>query len=77
MIAGSSGAVSEGLHPDSFSVDGLQIILPVGPEHTVYHSPATNTVMKITHAGSFGWSTRGEAERATPLEYLDRLARQN
>ena len=31
----------------------------------------------MTHPGSFGWSSAGEGLKATPLEYLDRLAWQN
>ena len=61
---------------ESFSTEGLRYIRP-GAEHTVYHDPSENRVIKLTHAGSFGWSVRAEGERAAPLEYLDRLKWQN
>ena len=70
-------ALSEGLSFATFSVEGLQLIPPPGAEHTAYHCRLTNTVIKITHDGSFGWSAESEGKRATPLEYLDRLAWQN
>jgi hypothetical protein len=57
-------------------VDGLERIKP-GAEHDVYYDRQADRVIKLTHPGSFGWSTVREGFRATPLEYLDRLSWQN
>jgi hypothetical protein len=69
-------AVQAGLQAESFATEALEPIRP-GAEHSVFYDRQADTVIKLTHPGSFGWSTAGEGLKATPLEYLERLAWQN
>jgi hypothetical protein len=69
-------ATQSGLQVETFSTEGLEPIRG-GAEHSVFYDRQADIVIKLTHAGSFGWSTKGEGIRATPLEYLDRLEWQN
>ena len=69
-------AIDKGVRPESFPLNALEPIRP-GAEHSVYYDRVAAKVVKITHPGSFGWSTADEGLKATPLEYLDRLAWQN
>lgn len=48
-----------------------------GAEHVVYHDFQRGLAIKATHVNSFGHSVRFEGARATPVEYLDRLAYHN
>ena len=45
-----------------------------GAEHRVYHNQEHKVAIKATHANQFGHSTYGPGVRATPVEYLERLA---
>lgn len=48
-----------------------------GAEHRVYYDAVRGLAIKSTHPNRFGYSARAEAEWATPVEYLKRLAWQN
>ena len=45
-----------------------------GAEHRVYHDQTRKVAIKATHANQFGHSTYASNTRATPVEYLERLA---